>query len=191
MNIIGGSNLLNGGGGGKSSKKNKSSNNNNGKYRSNSYTPEKKINLFGAEFSIPSIESNKEKRNYIGRLRKGKRNELSNAKNKEQKIAIKKKYSDEIRKARGGKSWVTEKISDAKEFIDDVKILKSQAENTVVGRVVNQGKDIVSAVASADPEKILKEGVDTYQTVRKINKQLTNKNNPVAAIKPQDGCNCG
>ena len=180
---IGGSNLMNGG------NKKKPAPTNNSNYRSGTYTPEKNINIFGAQFSIPSIESNKEKRNYIGRLRKGKRNELSNAKSKEQKIAIKKKYSNEIRNARGGKSWVGEKISDAKEFIDDVKILKSQAESTVVGRVVNQSKDIVSAVASANPEKILQEGVDTYNTVRKINKQL--KNNPVAAIKPQDGCNCG
>ena len=164
---------------------------NNPNYRSGTYTDEKTVGFLGASFSVPSIESNKEKRNYIGRLRKGRKNEIHNATTKEQKSQIKTKYSAEIRKARGGKSWLGEKISDTKEFIDDVKILKSEVENTTVGRAVNQAKDIVSAVASSDPERIIREGVDTYNTVRKINKNIKNKNNPVAAIKPQDGCNCG
>ena len=155
------------------------------KYRDNSYTPEKSISVFGATLHIPSIENNKEKRDYISRLRKGKRNEIHNAQSRDQKRKIKTKYSAEIKKARGGKTWIGEKISDTKEFIDDVKILKSEVENTKVGRVVRQASDIVSAVASANPERIVREGVDTYNNVKNFNKKKSD-----SKTKSQDGCVC-
>ena len=155
------------------------------KYRDNSYTPEKSINVFGATLHVPSIENNKKKRDYISRLRKGKRNEIHNAQSRDQKRKIKTKYSAEIKKARGGKTWIGEKISDTKEFIDDVKILKSEVENTKVGRVVRQASDIVSAVASANPERIVREGVDTYNNVKNFNKKKSD-----SKTKSQDGCVC-
>ena len=155
------------------------------KYRDNSYTPEKSISVFGARLHVPSIENNKEKRDYISRLRKGKRNEIHNAQSRDQKKEIKTKYSAEIKKARGGKTWIGEKISDTKEFINDVKILKSEVENTKVGRVVRQASAVVSAVASANPERIVREGIDTYNSVKNINKKKSD-----SKTKSQDGCVC-
>ena len=155
--------------------------------------PDKSIEIFGKEVFIPSINSNKKKREKVSNLRTERRNAIKNNDGTQTNREIRQNYNQQIRNERGGKTWAGEVISDGKEFISDVKQLKADLENTVVGRVVNQAKDVVKAVGTMNPQKLVQEGADTYNLVRSIvGKKDKNTPTEVASLnKPQDGCNCG
>jgi|14_taG_2_1085336.scaffolds.fasta_scaffold03207_9 hypothetical protein len=150
---------------------------------------DKSLQIFGKEYTVPSIRSNKAKRSQVKSKRQERRAAIKNNDGSRTNKEIRQKFNSEIRNLRGGKTWAGEVISDSREFIDDVKELKSDVEKSFVGRTFSQAKDIVGAVASSDPEKIIKQGVDTFNFAKDTFSKRKN-NDIVTNNMPQDGCNC-
>lgn len=155
--------------------------------------PDKAIKIFNKEFVLPSINSDKEKRQKVSNLRTERRNAIKNNDGTQTNREIRQNFNQQIRNQRGGKTWAGEVISDGKEFISDVKQLQSDLQNTVVGKVFNQAKDVAKAVTTMDPQRLVQEGADTFNLVKSIvSKKDANTPTEVSSLnKPQDGCNCG
>lgn len=127
-------------------------------------------------FFVPKIANDKSKRERIRNIRQNRRSSLKSAETREQRKSIREKARNDIRTERGGISQVREVFQDVKDFGDQLNRLKSNVENTTVGRVANLAKNLIGHISSGNIQGIAGD-VERGVSIAKGNKKQTKKNN--------------
>lgn len=135
---------------------------------------------------VPKIANDKEKRDRIKDIRKSRRESIKTASTREEKESIRQSARENIRAERGGMSQAKELFTDVKDFTDQVNQLKSNVENTTVGRVARLAKDVVGHISSANLQGI----VNDVEKARSLIKGNRNGNTTVKKDSGNSNCSC-
>ena len=137
--------------------------------------------LFGIE-----LPNNKDKRQNIKNLRRQRRQDLRNASSREEKQTIRQNTRSAIREQRGGRTQLTELISDVKNVKEQIE---DKTINTNLGRIVKAGLGLAKNVSRGNIQGIVNDAQKVYNIGGKIiNPDKATAN--VTNILKDDGCNC-